>query len=78
VAVERRAIRADIFGVIAHVAEHMGMVERRQCADAHEFPGADLDHRNAEIVVEVGNDAVRHGLNGLVSGRTIAAWLGDS
>jgi hypothetical protein len=28
--------------------------------------------------VEVGNDAVRHGLNGLVSGRTIAAWLGDS
>jgi hypothetical protein len=28
--------------------------------------------------VEVGNDAVRHGLNGLVSGRTIAVRPGDS
>jgi hypothetical protein len=28
--------------------------------------------------VEMGNDAVRHGLNGLVSGRTIAAKAGDS
>jgi hypothetical protein len=56
----------------------MGMVERRQRADAHEFPGADLDHWHTQVIVEVGNDAVRHGLNGLVSGRTIAAWLGDS
>ena len=56
----------------------MGMVERRQRADAHEFAGADLDHWHAEVVVEVGNDAVRHGLNGLVSGRTIAAQAGDS
>ena len=56
----------------------MGMIERRLGADAHEFPGADLDDRNAWVVVEVGNDAVRHGLNGLVSGGTIAAQAGDS
>jgi hypothetical protein len=28
--------------------------------------------------VEVGNDTVRHGLNGSASGRTIAAQPGDS
>ena len=78
VAVERRAIGADIFGVLAHVAEYMGMVERRLGADAHEFPGADLDHWHAEVVVEMGNDAVRHGLNGSVSSGTIAAQAGDS
>ena len=78
VAVERRAIGADIFGVVAHVAEHMGMVERRLGADAHEFPGADVDHGNAGVVVEVGNDRVRHGLNGSVSGGTIAVRWSNS
>ena len=54
------------------------MVVRRQGADALEFPGADLDHRHARVVVEMGNDVFRHGLNGLVSGRTIAAQAGNS
>jgi hypothetical protein len=48
------------------------MVERRLGADAHEFPGADLDDRNARVVVKVGNDGIRHDLNGLVSAGTIA------
>ncbi len=56
----------------------MGMIERRFGADAHEFPGADLDDGDARVVVEVGNDVVRHGLNGSVSGGTIAAQAGDS
>jgi len=36
------------------------MIERRLGANAHEFLGADLDNRNANIVVEVGNDCLRH------------------
>jgi len=84
VAVERRAIGTDVLGVVAHVAEHMGMIERRLGAHAHEFPGADLDDRNARVVVEMGNDRIRHGLNGVSSrehhsdpaGRFLAAgWL---
>src|SRR5271154_4441805 len=47
VTVERRAIGANVFSVIAHVAIDMRMIERRQRADAHEFPGADLDDRDA-------------------------------
>jgi len=62
VAIERRAIGADVFGVVAHVTKHMRMIERRLGADAHEFPGADLDDRDAQIVVEMGNDRVRHSL----------------
>src|ERR1041385_7825686 len=61
VAIKRRAIRTDDLLVGAHVEEHMGMVERGLGADAHEFARADLDHRNARIVVEVGNDMVGHG-----------------
>ena len=45
VPVERRAIRADDFPVVAHVEEHVRMVERRPRADAHEFARADFDHR---------------------------------
>ena len=56
VTVERRAIRADDLVVAAHVEEHMGMVERRRRADAHEFARPDLDHRHAGVVVEMGND----------------------
>ena len=60
VAVKRRAIRADIFGIVAHIAINVRMIERRQRADAHEFPRADLDDRNAEIVMEMGDDRIRH------------------
>ena len=40
--------------------KHMRMVERRRGAHAHEFLGADLDDRNAGVVVEVGNDRLSH------------------
>jgi len=62
-AVQRRAIRANVFGVVAHVAIDMWMIERRQGADTHEFLGADLDDRNAEIVMEVRDDRIRHALD---------------
>ena len=38
----------------------MGMILRRQITDAHELAGADLDHRDARVVVEVRNDPVGH------------------
>src|SRR5712671_1155568 len=82
VAVERRAIGADDLGVAAHVEKHMRMVVRRTGADAHELARPDLDHRNAGIVVEMGNDGFRHGVDldaaGCESARTIAGEGGDS
>ena len=61
VPVERRAIRTDDFGVVAHVEKDMRVIERGQGAHAHELPGADFDHRNARLIVKMGNDGVRHG-----------------
>ena len=58
--VQGRAIGADDFVVGAHVEEDVRMVERRLGADAHEFLGADLDHRHARIVVKMGDDVFRH------------------
>jgi hypothetical protein len=63
VAIERRAIGAHILNVLARVAEDMRMVLWRQRTDAHEFLGADLDERNAGLVVEMRNDFVCHGLH---------------
>lgn len=60
VAEQRGAIFADDFGIVAHVAEDMRMVEGRPCADAHEFLGSDLDHRNTGIVLEMRNDVIGH------------------
>ena len=48
--------------VVAHVEKDVRMVERRQRADALELARADLDHRHARIVVEMGNDVVGHDL----------------
>src|SRR5690242_17740709 len=70
VAVEGRAIRADDLVVAAHVEIDMRMVERRQGADAHELARADLDHRNAGIIVEMGNDRLGHGI-GSVNGTRV-------
>src|SRR5450631_2773731 len=72
-AIERRAIRADQLGVAAHVEKYMGVVERWCLADAHEFPGPDLDHGNAGVVVEMGNDHLGHwSASSCRDGRTIA------
>jgi hypothetical protein len=46
--------------VVAHVAIDMRVIERRQGPDAHKFPSADLDDRNAEVIVEVRDDGVCH------------------
>jgi hypothetical protein len=59
-AIKRRAIGANNFVVVAHVAENVGVIERRQGADAHECPGANLDDGNARLVVEMRNDLVCH------------------
>src|SRR5215203_6930152 len=61
VPVERRAIWADDLFVVAHVEEDVGMIERRPGADAHEFARADLDHRDAGVIVEVRNNVLGHG-----------------
>src|SRR5437588_9809237 len=60
VAIERRAIGADEFVVVAHVAEHMRMIEWRRRADAHELLRADLDDRHACVVMEMRNDVLGH------------------
>jgi len=82
--IERRAIRADELVVVAHVAEDMRVVERRQRADAHERLGADLDYGDAGVIVEMGYDPVRHGFAfalrdfELMSAGTIAVNRSDS
>src|SRR5471032_3221285 len=62
VTVERRAIRTDDLVVAAHVEKDMRVVERRLGAHAHEFARADFDLGQAGIIVEMGNDVVRHDL----------------
>jgi len=57
---QRRAIGTDDFARIAHVEEHMRVIERSQFALAHEFARADLDDRDARCVVEVRNDPLCH------------------
>src|SRR6185312_13217371 len=42
ITVQSRAIRADDLVVVAEIEEHMGVVERRIGADAHEFLRSDL------------------------------------
>ena len=39
----------------------MRMIVGGRGAHAHEFLGADLDHRHARIVVEMGDNVLRHG-----------------
>src|SRR5665213_2826742 len=74
VPVQRRAIRADDLPVGAHVEEDVGVVVRRLGAAAHEFARADLDHRDAGVVVEMRDDVVGHRITSeLVWRRTIAA-----
>jgi hypothetical protein len=60
VPIERRTVRTNVFVVVAHIAEHVWMIERRQGADTHELFGADLDLGYADIVVEMRNDMLGH------------------
>jgi hypothetical protein len=47
VAIKRRAIRAHILYVVAHIAKNMWMILGWQRTHAHEFLGADFDELNA-------------------------------
>ena len=58
--VERRAIRADDFAVVAKVEKDVRVIERWIGSDAHEFPRADLDNGDAGIVVKMGDYVIRH------------------
>jgi hypothetical protein len=55
-----RAIGADRVVVVAHVDENMRMVERGQCADAHEFLDANPHLRNAWLVMEMRRGGCDH------------------
>ena len=46
-------------GSVAHIEEHVRMIEGRQLANAHELACANLDDRNAGRVVKVWNDGFR-------------------
>src|SRR5450759_1850844 len=63
VAIKGRAIGADDLVVVAEIEENMGMIERRVGAHAHELLRADLNDRNAGIVVKVRNDMVGHNIH---------------
>jgi hypothetical protein len=60
--------------VVAHVDEHMRMVEGRPGADAHELVRADADALVAGIIGEMGDDGIGHGriLSRRLAGRTIS------
>jgi len=60
VAIERRAIRAHILDVLAHVTKDMRVILWRQRTHAHEFFSADLDDRNPKVVMEMRNNFVGH------------------
>src|ERR1041384_7084340 len=63
VTIECRAIRANEFALIAHVAEHVRMVEWRRRANAHELLCADFDDRRAGVVLKMRNDVLGHDLS---------------
>src|SRR5204862_5923265 len=58
--IERRAVGADDLVIVAHVEEHVRMIERRARADAHELRRSDLDDGNSRIILEMRNDMVGH------------------
>src|SRR3954451_8050531 len=60
VAVQRRAIGTDDLVVVAKVEEDVWVIERRVGTDAHELLRADLDDRDAGIVMKVRNDVIGH------------------
>src|SRR5215831_12363221 len=62
-AIKCRTIGADDLVVVTKVEEHMGVIERRIRAHAHEFLRADLDDGNTGIIVEVRNDVIGDGIH---------------
>src|SRR5450432_91596 len=63
ITIKRRAIGADDFVVVAEIEKNMRVIEGRIGAHAHELLRADLNDRNAGIIVKMGNGMVRHNLH---------------
>src|SRR5262249_6388948 len=57
---QRRAIGTDDLARIAHVEEHMWVIEWSQFTLAHELARTDLDDCDSRCVVEVRNDPLCH------------------
>jgi hypothetical protein len=52
ISIKRGAIRTDDFPLIAHVDENVRVIKWGFGTDAFEFLGADVDSRDASIVLE--------------------------
>jgi hypothetical protein len=63
VPIQRRAVGADDLAIIAHVEEHVRMVEGRARANAHELRRSNLNDGNPRIILKMRNDMVGHRLN---------------
>lgn len=57
---ECRAIRADSLGIASHVDEDVGMIERGQGADAHEFLRSHANDGDSRLVVEMRRGMIGH------------------
>jgi hypothetical protein len=55
-----RAIWTDCIIAIAHVDKNVWMIERRQSANAHEFPCADANLLHARLIMEMGCHVIEH------------------
>ena len=60
VAEERRAVRADLFALVAEVDEDVRMIVRDRGAGAHEFLHADFDDAMSAVVLEMRNIVAGH------------------
>jgi len=58
-----RAIGTDDLVIVTEIEKDMRVIERRICAHTHELLGADLDDRDAGIVVKVRNDMIGHNIH---------------
>ena len=58
--VKGQARGADNLVIAAHIKKDMLMIERRQRSNARETLSVDLDDRNVQIIMEVGNRCFCH------------------
>ena len=60
VAIERRAVGADLLVLVAHIDEDMRMIVGNRGAGAHEFLHADFDNAVSAVILEMGNIVTGH------------------
>jgi hypothetical protein len=58
--IEGRAVRANNLIVAAHIEIDMRVIMRRLCAHAVEFPHADMNFLDADIIAEMWYSVPRH------------------